>query len=272
MRFPLPHTAVLLSLAAFAACRQPVAAPAPAPATPTAGTLPPLTTGAAVVAAMHDRYAGHWYRTLTFRQKTSRLLPNGTWNVQTWYEALALPGRLRIDFDPLTAGDGVLYARDSQFVMQKGRVANASAGINDLLLLGFDVYANSPARTEALLRKQGFDLKRVHTDSFEGRPMVVVGALQGDLHSKQFWVDVERMLFVRLLEPQVRDASKVQEIRFVNYQRQGEGWIAPRVEIHADGKVTFTEDYTEIRSDVDLDDGLFEPARWKSARHWLASR
>jgi hypothetical protein len=268
------HIAALVSLAAFAACRQPVAGPAPAPSTPSVGTrpLPPLTTGEAVVAAMHDRYVGRWYRTLTFKQKTSRLLPNGSWNVQTWYEALALPGRLRIDFDPLSAGDGVLYARDSQYVIQKGRVANASAGINDLLLLGFDIYANQPARTGALLRKQGFDLRRVHTESFEGRPMVVVGALQGDYHSKQFWVDTERMLFVRLLEPQARDTTKGQEIRFVNYQKLGEGWIAPRVEIHVDGKVTFTEDYTDIRTDVELDDALFEPTHWKTAKHWLAAR
>src|ERR1700712_4261850 len=128
--------------------------------------------GGDVIEAMRARYAGKWYRTLTFRQKTSRLRPNGTWKVETWYEALRLPGRLRIDFDPVSAGNGVLYARDSQFVASNGKLIQSSTGINDLLLLGFDVYANNPTRTQTLLRRQGIDLNRVHEATFDGRPMV----------------------------------------------------------------------------------------------------
>src|SRR6476646_3458482 len=134
---------------------------------------------------MRERYAGKWYRTLTFRQQTSRLLPNNTWKVETWYEALELPGRLRIDFDPVSGGNGVLYARDSQFVAANGRLVRAEPGINDLLLLGFDVYANPLARTDSLLRRQGFDLARVHEDTLEGRRMLVVGANAGETRRKQ---------------------------------------------------------------------------------------
>jgi hypothetical protein len=259
--------AALLSLAACRP-RTPEATPAPSSGVGTR-PLPALTTGEAVVAAMHDRYVGRWFHTLTFQQKTSRLLSNGKWDVQTWYEAMALPGRLRIDFAPLDAGNGVLYARDSQFVIQKGRIVNATPGINDLLLLGFDVYANLPARTDALLRRQGIDLSRVHPDVFEGRPMIVVGALEGDMRRKQFWVDAERLLFVRLIERAPRDSTKVQEIRFRDYERHGDAWVAPRVELFTGGVLTFAEDYTDIRTDVDLDEGLFEPSRWRTARHWV---
>jgi hypothetical protein len=260
----------LLSICVLAACHP--RAPEPAPAPNTGITTRPvlaLTTGEAVVTAMHDRYVGRWFHTLTFRQKTSRLLSNGNWDVQTWYEAIKLPGRLRIDFAPLSAGNGVLYVRDSQFVIQRGRVVSATPGINDLLLLGFDVYANLPARTIALLRRQGFDLSHVHTTFFEDRPVIVVGARDGDLRSKQFWVDADRLVFVRLLEPAPRDSSKVQDIRFRNYQRHGDAWIAPRVELYTGSVLTFTEDYTDIRTDVPLDDELFEPGRWRTARHWV---
>ena len=112
-------------------------------------------TGQDVVEAMHARYLGKWYTTLTFRQKTSRLLANGKWNVQTWYEAMKLPGRLRIDFDPVSAGNGVLYARDSQFVVQNGRLLRGDPGINPLLLLGFDVYTATVAHTTTRLRREG---------------------------------------------------------------------------------------------------------------------
>ncbi len=243
--------------------------PAPAPARP-ARVTPRFASGEDVVAAMRARYAGKWYNTLTFQQKTSRLLPSGTWRVETWYEAMRLPGRLRIDFDPISAGNGVLYARDSQFVATNGRIIQSGPGINDLLLLGFDVYVNSPARTAALLRRQGIDLTRVHEASFEGRPMVVVGALRGDQRRKQVWIDADRLYFVRLLEPTRADSSKVQDIRFVNYERRGDAWIAPRVEIYNDGKLVFYEDYSFIRTDVPLDESLFDPTPWRNPKHWMA--
>jgi len=264
------RAAALLLLASAAGCASAPApaTPEPAPATPVR-TAPAWRDGEAVITAMHDRYAGRFPRTITFRQKTSSLGAKGTWNVQTWYEALRLPGRLRIDFDPIKAGNGVLYARDSQYVVTNGRVARADPGINDLLLLGFDVYANPVARTSALLRRQGIDMARVHTDTFEGRPMIVVGALAGDTRSKQFWVDAERMYFVRLLERAPRDTSKVQDIRFVNYERHGDAWLAPRVEIHTGGALTFHEDYSDIQTDVPLDEALFDPRQWRSAKHWM---
>lgn len=261
------RAAALLFIALAAGCQA-----APAPVTTPVSAAPNLTgfaDGAAVVRAMRDRYAGRWYRTLTFRQRTAQLTAAGAWSIQTWYEAMRLPGRLRIDFDPVRAGNGVLYARDSQFVVTNGRVVRADPGINDLLLLGFDVYENSTARTTALLRVQGFDLTRMHRNRFEGRDMLVVGAREGETRRKQFWIDAERLYFVRLLQPAPRDSLQVQDIRFLKYEPRGEAWIAPRVEIYTDGKLTFYEDYLDIRTDVRLDDALFDATKWRSARHWM---
>lgn len=243
--------------------------PAPARASRTASRF---ADGGDVIEAMRARYAGKWYKTLTFRQQTSRLLPNDTWKVETWYEAMRLPGRLRIDFDPVAAGNGVLYARDSQFVASNGRVIQSGPGINDLLLLGFDVYENPVKRTEALVRRQGIDLNRVHEATFEGRPMVVVGALRGDLRRKQAWIDAERLYLVRLVEPTRGDSSKIQDIRFTRYERRGDAWLAPRVEIYNDGKLVFYEDYSDIRTNVALDESLFDPTPWRNVKHWMASR
>ena len=263
----------LLPLVLAGACRRgraPVATPAPTPAqsTPAARTAQ-FRTGEDVIGAMRARYAGRWYNSLTFTQKTSRLLPNGTWNVQTWYEAMRLPGRLRIDFDPLSAGNGVLYVRDSQFVVQNGRPLRGDPGINPLLILGFDVYFSPVARTVSRLRREGFDVTRVHETTFQSRPMLVVGARRGDFNRKQFWIDAERLVFVRMLEPTPRDSAKMQDIRFVNYERRGSAWIAPRVEIWTEGKLVFYEDYEDVRTGVTLDDALFDPTKWKTAKHWV---
>ncbi len=245
-----------------------VGPPSPAPA-PAAVVRTSYASGEDVIAAMHNRYAGKWYNTLTFTQKTSRLQPDGKWNVQAWYEAMRIPGQLRIDFDLLSAGNGVLYVRDSAFAVQNGRALRGQASINPLLLLGFDVYGNPPARTATLLRKEGFDLTRVHADTFQQRTMLVVGARKGDMHRRQFWIDAERLYFVRILEPTPRDSMKTQDIRFLDYERRGAAWVSPRVEIHTDGKLVFHEDYSDMRTNVPLDEALFDPTKWKTAKHWM---
>ena len=257
----------LLLLVACHRGRAPAGAPPPEPSAP-AERESEFLTGQGVVEAMHARYLGKWYATMTFRQKTSRLLANGKWNVQTWYEAMKLPGKLRIDFDPVSAGNGVLYARDSQFVVQNGRLLRGDQGINPLLLLGFDVYTATVAHTTTRLRREGFDMSAVHETTFQGKPMIVVGAQKGDYNRKQFWIDKERLLFVRMLEPTPRDTSKMQDIRFVNYEPRGAAWVAPRVEIWSEGKLVFYEDYDDIKVNVELDDALFQPKQWKAAKHW----
>jgi hypothetical protein len=266
--------AAALPLLLLVAChRRPVtvSAPPPAPEAP-AEKESQFLTGQGVVEAMHARYLGKWYTTMTFRQKTSRLLASGKWNVQTWYEAMKLPGRLRIDFDPVSAGNGVLYARDSQFVVQNGRLLRGDPGINPLLLLGFDVYTATVAHTTTRLRREGFDLALVHETTFQGKPMIVVGATKGDYNRKQFWIDKERLLFVRMLEPTPRDTATMQDIRFVNYEPRGTAWLAPRVEIWSEGKLVFFEDYDDIRVNVDLDDPLFQPRQWRTAKHWTKAQ
>lgn len=256
-----------LCLLALAACRR--GGPAPAAPVPSTPVRVAYTSGEDVLAAMRARYADKWYSTLTFTQKTSRLVGE-KWNVQTWYEAMSIPGRLRIDFDPVSAGNGVLYVRDSAFAVTNGRSLRGQAAINPLLLLGFDVYANPVARTATLLRREGYDLTKVARDTFQGRPMIVVGAKPaGKVIRKQFWIDAERLYFVRSLEPAPRDSTKAQDVRFVNYRRQGDAWIAPRVEIHTDGKLVFYEDYTDVKVDVTLDEALFDPTKWKTAKHWV---
>jgi hypothetical protein len=240
-------------------------APLPQPAAPARAAY---ASGEEVLAAMHDRYAGKWYSTITFTQKTSRLGTGDKWNVSTWYEALAIPARLRIDFDSAPSGSGVLYARDSAWSFQNGRALAPQAAVNPLLVLGFDVYGQPASRTAAVLRKEGFDLSRVHRATLDDRPMLVVGAREGERHRKQFWIDAEHLYFVRMLQPVGQDTSRTQDIRFVNYRREGGGWIAPRVEIHSGGKLTFFEEYSDIRTNVVLDESLFDPTKWKTAKHW----
>ena len=213
---------------------------------------------------MHDRYASTWYRNLTFVQKTTVTLSSGTQVVQTWYESGQLPGRLRIDTDLASKG-GVLYANDSTYNFAGGRLVSADTGLNELLVLGFDVYAQSPARTESTLRRLGFDLTRFHEGVWRGVPVYVVGAARGDTTTRQFWVDRDRLLCVRLLENTRQGRT---DFRFNNYGLFGGGWVATEVEQYVNGKRRLLQQYSQIRTNVSLSDALFDPRRWATAPHW----
>lgn len=237
---------------------------APATVTPT----PAPTTGAALLEAMRARYDGKWYRTLTFVQRTEQVAPGGgTPRRSTWYEAVSAPGKLRIDVDS-TLRTGQLFANDSQYVVINGQVRRAVAGHNVLQVLAFDVYAQPAARTAAVLRGLGFPDGPVREDVWQGRPVWVVGAPAGDLRSHQYWIDKERLVFVRLLQPWPGDTSRTYDVRFSDYRPLGGGWIAPTVEAFVGPTRVLFEKYEDVRADVPLDPALFDPRQWTSARHW----
>jgi hypothetical protein len=217
---------------------------------------------------MHDRYADKWYRNLTFVQKSTYLRPDGTPSrVETWYEAGAIPGRLRIDLGEPSKGNGALYRADSVYAIQAGRVADRRPGRNPLMILGFDVYAQAPARTLEALHTERIDLTLLHMDTLYGRRVYVVGAGPSDTTSNQFWVDADRLLFVRLIQSDV-ERRRTQDIRFERYVQHGGGWVAEEVRVLAGGRMVFHEEYTKVRVNVTLDDDLFIPEKWSTATHW----
>ncbi|OYV72391.1 MAG: hypothetical protein B7Z72_04870 [Gemmatimonadetes bacterium 21-71-4] len=224
--------------------------------------------GPQLIAAMHDRYAGTWYRTLTFAQKSTWFAPDGAEaRVQTWHEAASIPGKLRIDMGEAAARDGMLYAGDSTYMFKGGKLTGAAAERNPLLILGFDVYRQDPTRTADVLGHEGIDLAKFHRDTFQGRPVYVVGAARGDTASKQFWVDAERLLFVRLIQPNPRGTA-TQDIRFDRYVSRPGGWLAEQVQVWSNGKLVYQEDYTNVRVNDSLDPQLWSPAAWAAVPLW----
>ena len=222
-----------------------------------------ITTSEQLIQAMHDRYAKTWYKTLTFKQKTTNFQPDGTSKVSIWYESMAVPGKLRIDFDPVKDGNGILFANDTQYSFQNGTQTRATPRIHSLLVLGFDVYLTDTDTTLSKLKKLGFDLSVMHEDMWQGRPVYVVGAKAGDLRTSQFWIDKENLYFVRSIQPS-RDGTRISETQFNKYVKIGGGWVSPEVIFMTDGKTVTTEEYTDLKIDVKLDDKLFDPQHWRN--------
>lgn len=220
-----------------------------------------------LIAAMQQKYGKTWYKTATFVQETTNFQPDGTSKVETWYEAMSVPGSLRIDFTPTTAGNGILFTDGKIYVFKDGKVDSTRPFEHPLLILGFDIYRAPAADITAKLQALKFDLSQFHEDTWQDRAVYVVGAKAGDVHAPQFWIDQQNLYFVRMLRPAGKDGMQTQETQFNKYQKLGGGWMAPEVIFMVDNKVLTTEKYSDMRADVKLDPKLFDPQSWTTV-HW----
>lgn len=265
-RIGLAVTLLGIACALSSCARSPVtSSPSPAGSPLTRRGDP--TSGTDVVRAMHDRYAASWYRTLTFSQTTTLTLPDGPLS-QQWLEAGKFPGRLRIDTDTAHRG-GVIYSGDSVYRFADGKLQGARADMNELLILGFDVYTQPVDRTVAILRARGIDLSKVSKGTFNDRPVFIVGATGGDTTAKQFWVDADRLLFVRLLETvSTNSGPRRFDYRFLHYVPYGDAWVSEEVVGLRDGKPSLHEVYANVRVNVPLDDATFDPTQYGKFTPW----
>src|ERR1041385_5299514 len=122
-----------------------------------------------LVAAMQKKYGKSWYKTATFVQETTNFQPDGTSKVETWYEAMSVPGSLRIDFTPTTAGNGILFTGGKIYVFKDGKVDNTRPFEHPLLILGSDIYRAPAADVTAKLQALKFDLTQFREDTWQDR-------------------------------------------------------------------------------------------------------
>jgi outer membrane lipoprotein-sorting protein len=226
-----------------------------------------ITNTEQLVTAMQTKYAKSWYKTATFVQQTTNIDKDGNQKVETWYEAMSLPGSLRIDVTPTKDGNGILFTNAQIYVFKNGKVDSSRPFVHPLMVLGFDIYRLPPAEAMEKLNALKFDLSLFREDTWQGRPVYVVGAKAGDLHSPQFWIDQKNLYFVRMIRPGGPDGAQTQETQFNKYQKLGGGWMSPEVIFMVDGKVVTREEYSDLRADVSLDPKLFDPQYFATV-HW----
>ncbi|NUO65449.1 MAG: hypothetical protein HOQ30_15380 [Gemmatimonadaceae bacterium] len=248
---------VLAGVLAASACAGAVRTP---PATAT-----PPSDGAALVARMHDAYAGRWYRTVTFTQTTTQHAPDGSPRVSTWHEALLAPSTLRIDIGAPADGNVVIYTADSSFRVRGGKLVRAAADANPFMPFVSAIYHVPVSQSLANLARWKFDMSRVRADTAGGRAVWVVGAASAsDTTSPQFWVDAERLVATRMILPAEGNLPAL-DVSLGGYERAGDGWIATDVDMRAGGRSVQREQYADVRANVDLPPSMFDPRQFPVA-------
>ena len=233
-------------------------------------------TGADVLEAMRSAYAGKWYHTLTFTQKTTLRGQDGIEREQTWYETLSHTSagtKLRIDVGDLSAGNGIIFTPDSSFRVRGGQLQSSTASGNEFLPLIEGVYVQPVARTVKELDQMKVDMSRVRTGTWEGKPVWVVGAASAsDTTSPQFWVDTEQKLLRRMILSGGNGQPPL-DVHLGGYERVANGaWLATKIEMFQNGVRRQAEEYSGWKVDVPVDPALFDVTKWSTAPHWAKSK
>ena len=228
----------------------------------------PPSTGTEVVQRMRATYDGRWFQTLQFTQENTRYLANGKTERSQWKEYMLVPGRLRIEFLPVSGGNGAIYADGNVYSFEGGTLARTTPQLNILLILTADVYAQPVDVSVRQLAAVGVDLTKLRRETYNGQPVWVVGATgPTDLGSPQFWVEEGSWVVVRVIDrPALGSAQAPRpatEYRLADYRSIEGVPVVHDITFLRDGKVFFREEYTEVQLNTPIDARLFSSSQWR---------
>ena len=224
-----------------------------------------IKNGRDVLSAMYEMHKETWYKNFSFKQLTTFYgQDEQVVRTQIWYEVMTLPGKLAIKFDEKQSNNGILFNEGTQYGFANGQLIQQMDRVHDLLVLGFDVYHQNPEVTAEQLINNNYDLTKMYKDEWQGRPVYVVGINEPDTTLPQFWIDAERMVFVRNFT--VGRQNTIQEVQFNNYERLGNGWVAPEVIFKANGQIGLLEEYSEMKLPEKVNPRIFDPETFVKAK------
>jgi len=216
-----------------------------------------LDPGETLLRRMNDAHRADWFTTLIFEQRTT--WPGTDRPEETWYETMVRPGRLRLDMER----GGVMIGRsifrnDSIYQTMEGRPPVTRPLVHPLLVLLHDVHVGPIDDIVRKVRALGFDLARTHEATWQGRAVRVVGAEAGDTTSRQFWVDAERLVVVRLIQPGPN--GNTNDTQVGGFTAEGPALVERRIDFLSNGRPSLVEEYVWVKSGVAIGDDVFDPA------------
>jgi hypothetical protein len=242
---------------------KPSGAGAPPPRTATRARTTHLTSGADVVRAMHDLYAGKYLKTMSFLQNNTAYTTTGQEKQSQWYEHIEAPGKLRIAFLPATQRSGLVQVDDKVASFDNGIRVDFRPSINPLLVLTSDIYAAPVTQIMHELDSLDVDTDLMRTDEWEGAPVYVIGAKAGDTTSNQMWVDADRLLLVRFIQSnKAGDRTIISDNRVGEYKEIQGYQIPTEFLVIRNGRPVWRERYANVRINEDFPPGTFDQARW----------
>lgn len=223
---------------------------------PSTGHHLPPATGRDIIKKMHDRYTGKWYHSFTFNQTTEFYQNDSLRRTQTWWEAIRFPDRFRIDFGEADSGNAVIFRGDSAYNFRNGKLRSSRINKDDLTFLLGGLYFYTFDSACKKLTSLHYDLTRAHEDTWQGKPVYVVGAGKGEEKVNQLWIDQKNLYLVRML---TYEDNRKEEALFDGHRPFAGGWSETKCRFYFNDKLVQVETYHDCVPNQPLEDRLFDP-------------
>lgn len=120
-----------------------------------------------------------------------------------------------------------------------------------------------------MLEDYGYDTRVFRSDTWNGQPVYVLGAGEGDERTAQFWIDAEHFYLVRRIS--TTSGNNVLDVHYSDHTASGGGWVEQTVKFYLDGRYIQLEYYQQIDTDPDLPESLFDPKAF-GKEHWYKGK
>ncbi len=215
------------------------------------------TTSQDVLLKMYNRYHNKWHHSLKFNQTTEQFRNDSLIRTATWYEQIAYPDLLRIDFNSEKSSNGVIFRHDSTYVFRNNKVVRSSKDENELIFFLGGMYFMRFDKVLNHFAELHYDLSKYHTDTWKGKPVYVIGADNSGDKVNQLWIDQEKMVAVRF----IKYDNNTKEEGFFEQQIPLKGaWSETKCSFYINDKILQVETYHDVVAGGSVDMSVFDPA------------
>ncbi|MGE0567787.1 MAG: hypothetical protein AB7O73_07550 [Bacteroidia bacterium] len=219
--------------------------------------------GNQLITAMHYAYAGKFYKYMSFSQNMTYYNNDTVSRKDIWHEVAEFPGTLSIKFKTKDSKKGVMFKDHQIYSFSEKGMKKGDKRVHELLLLGMDVYFYKPEYTCHILDSLGFNLNQITMNTYNNRPVYIVGAQSNDTTSNQFWIDAERLYLHRIIN---KSNNNISDTQFDNYVEMDNNWVAKTVRFKINGKLVLVEDYYDIKLPKKLNPDYFNPDKFVESK------
>jgi hypothetical protein len=236
---------------------------APAATTNVPLRLPPgfPRNGLEVIGGMRWAHPSRELRSLAFTITTTQYVADSSTIGRSRVYA-ALPGKLRVEQLPSNR-TGYVRVRQRVAVFERGRRVSTLSRVDLSVLLAYDVFAQAIDTTIMWLDSARVRFGLLRRDELEGRTVWVVGALEGDTTSAQFWVDAERWRVLRVIQREPRTPAEISDLRFTDFTDLLDVPVPTQIRLYRAGKLVQQQEISNLVANPSLPSRAFDLSRWR---------
>jgi hypothetical protein len=222
-----------------------------------------LKNGEEVLKEMYNLKNRNVQRFMTFDQQTLFFENDMFKRQEKWFEAIGCPGKLIVKMDSMNSGRGILFANDSMYNFEGGKLVKASYKIHDLVWLGFDIYFIHPDISIPQTIKLGYDVSKMYLADHYGKEVYAIGAESVEEKANQFWIDKEKLTVIKVIT-YGKDGS-MHETIFDKFVQMGTIWVGTQLVFKKNGEKWLEEKYSNIKFSSTFNETVFIPKNFLKA-------